>query len=274
MLVFWSINCMTSFANVEGEMLLPNVRIHEAITFEAKIGNGKASIKVPAGTSVEVAGVEGEMLLLNRGEAKAKVHIDKTDYNEQLTKRRTRRGHNDDQNVSSNGKIKDAQNPYIRKEPIGDFSDTPQPNYNDPFVDIPIKDWSGYQFLFMPLYNFDIKQGYPAATKAAPWHLLDSFISYDKYIGRSFTVQKVNMEELNFGSLLIQMDDTKEKLYLPITTGNVKGVALKRDMDYARSNFIGKTLWLKNREAQSYDPETKKNKSELFAKPKKLTPSK
>lgn len=123
----------------------------------------------------------------------------------------------------------------------------------------------------MPLEGYDAQKGYPASTKESGGRIIqDSYIPYDKYKGRSFTVLQVN-RELGFGWIQIQMDDTREKLFLEISTDEVKGIALKRDIDYARDNFVGKTLWLKNTEAKGYESTTKK---EIRLKLKNLQPVK
>jgi len=269
--VFISAGCLLCLGAINDKAAPSKVTLKEPTIFTAKIGKGKATIKIPVGSIVQIERIEGGEIWLKHGEATARVPIEKTDYEELIAKMQSQK-----QNAAIDNKIVENESgkigsPYIREEPIGTFTDPPKPDYSNPFLAIPINDWTGKQFLFMPLEGYDAQKGYPASTKESGGRIIqDSYIPYDKYKGRSFTVLQVN-RELGFGWVQIQMDDTREKLFLEISTDKVKGIALKRDIDYARDNFLGKTLWLKNTEAKGYESTTKK---EIRLKLKNLQPVK
>lgn len=75
----------------------------------------------------------------------------------------------------------------------------------------------------------------------------------------------------NWNNILFQVDDPHERFITSDFLGYVQGWALKRDIDYVRANFIGKMLWLRNREAETYDVATKETK---YFKVKNLQPVK
>ncbi len=231
----------------------------ESTVFVAELGKGSAKIKIPAGNLVEVEGRQDGVLLLKRGEAKAQVPIEKTDYEEQIAKL-----HSEKQNITSGeknveNKFGQIGSPYIREAPVGNYPEPPKPDYSDPFLPIPVEEWTGFQFLFLPLRQYEASEGYAGSTKKVAWHKIEKSLDYEKYKGRSFTVSKVEKDS-SFGTITVQMDDTREVLYLPISTGKFEGIALKRDIDYARANYVGKTLWIRNTEATAYDSDKKEER--------------
>ena len=108
----------------------------------------------------------------------------------------------------------------------------------------------------MPRAGYDSKQGY--RIRRRPTSDI-SYIPYARYKGKVVTVLQVtNDVQLGAHNVAFRVDDTQERFITTDFLGFVPGWALKRDIDYARHNFIGKTLWLRNREVSTYDAATKK----------------
>lgn len=84
--IFISAGCLISLGTTNDKALPSKVTLKEATIFTAEIGKGKATIKIPAGTMVNVGGLDGAEILVKRGEASARIPIEKTDYEEQIAK--------------------------------------------------------------------------------------------------------------------------------------------------------------------------------------------
>jgi hypothetical protein len=163
------------------------------------------------------------------------------------------------------------QDNYISENSYGEKPKPTHVDKEDLFSPLPIPTWVGEKFIFIPLSKYDSEKGY--IVRPRPKNDIE-YIPYDRYKGKVFTVVEVNEEGdsyFNNYNVTIRMDESGQRLVLPTMLGNVKGIALKRDIDYARNMWLEKTLWLRNREASSYDAD--KDKSEFF-KVKNLQPVK
>lgn len=161
-----------------------------------------------------------------------------------------------------------SQSTYISDESFGEKPRGPEVNKDDPFTPLPVKSWVGEKFIFMPMHKLYTKEGYIVLPESG---VGIEYIPYDRYKGKIFTVLSIEETE-GYSSnyhIAIRLDETGEKFILPTMFGNIRGIALKRDIDYARNKYLRETLWLRNREASSYDVET--DKTEFF-KVKNLQP--
>jgi hypothetical protein len=165
-------------------------------------------------------------------------------------------------NLKEKTKLVSSHSNYISEESYGKKPTAPKVNKDNPFAPLPFESWVDGKFIFIPLSKYDADKGYMVLPKSK---VGIDYIPYDRYKGKIFTVLKV--DEVGEGILSdyqisIKMDETGERLVLTTLLGNVKGIALKRDIDYAREQYLGRTLWLRNREASSYNAE--KDKREFF----------
>jgi hypothetical protein len=161
-----------------------------------------------------------------------------------------------------------AQSPYIREDSIGT---TPNSQVSsDPFSPLSVEAWTGEKFILMPRNRYDAKRGY--IIKKTPTSDI-SYVPYLRYKGKVITVRQV-LKDPRFPdthNIFFEVDGTREHFITTDFFGFVYGWALKRDIDYARDHYVGKTLWLRNPEADTYDAATQKTE---YFKVKNLQPVK
>jgi hypothetical protein len=150
----------------------------------------------------------------------------------------------------------DLQDRYKSKSPEKEAQAVvPQITLEQACTPIPITEWVGHKFIFMPTFSeYEQNQGY--VIKKSPTSNI-SYIPYKQYLGKFITVYKVEKQPGSFSSsynVYFQVDATGERMITTTLLSNVKGLMLKRDYDYAVKEFTGKDLWLKSNEATSLDP--------------------
>jgi hypothetical protein len=145
---------------------------------------------------------------------------------------------------------------YIKDAPVKEAPIPAQKiSMEQALAPIPIAEWAGHKFVFIPLSEYEQKNGY--IIKKSPTSDI-SRIPYRDYVGKVITILKVEREQGSFASgynIFFQVDATGERLITTTLLGNVKGIVLKRDYDYATSEFLDKTLWLRNNNATSLNPD-------------------
>lgn len=156
--------------------------------------------------------------------------------------------------------------PYVRRGSIGEKkAEAPAPT--EPFATLPMEQWLNQRFLFMPRTRQFQKFGYDAfavATvkkgKVTYERPLVSGLPYDKYVGRIAKVTALNKVKPEYGvierlQVEFTLEDTGEKL-LYETAGfekKIRGVTPVADLDAARRQFLGKTLWVVDSSVHTYD---------------------
>lgn len=112
----------------------------------------------------------------------------------------------------------------------------------------PINQWEGQRFVFL------------AGPQATPDSVYDDFsgkLTRKQYAGRVARVMAVS----DFGGrvhLEFEMEDTKERLRARTTSGSerVTGMALVDDIEHARAQWQGQTLWCKESRLVTHDVTT------------------
>lgn len=126
----------------------------------------------------------------------------------------------------------------------------------DPFIFRPISSWIGERFIFLPASASIQKYGYSSFNEfgAEKWEHPE----YDKYVGR--IVKVISVVDRRFGTWDIgfEMEDDGRRLTATVLSGSIHGIALVADVDNARSEWLGKTLWYAKSSVSTYNEETEK----------------
>lgn len=158
---------------------------------------------------------------------------------------------------------------YVRQGSIGEKKEE-KPVTNEPFGTLPIEQWLNQRFIFMPRTRQFQKFGYDGFAvvkidkkgKAKYDFPLASQLPYDKYVGRIVKVTAVNKVKPEYSVLErlqieFTLEDTGEKLiYQPVSDKRVEGIAPVTDLDAARQQYLGKTLWIVDSAVYTYDAAT------------------
>lgn len=134
-----------------------------------------------------------------------------------------------------------AQSPFVHEGSIGEVTKKPQP---EGFGTLEIQDWVGQRFIFLPQTKKIQSYGYQS---------FDPKLSYDDWVGKIVTVTEVSSDILP--KITFKTDDGK--LITATAYGEtIEDIAPLRDLEYARTNWLGKTLWLRGSELVTYDDAT------------------
>ena len=145
---------------------------------------------------------------------------------------------------------------YIRNGSVGKTTNKADTLSKRAFSFIPISNWVGERFIFLP-QDKDLRHyGY-----------MDFHISYEKYVGRIAKVISVDKNGY-FYKITLKMEDDGAELSTTIYTEAINCLAPIADIDSARSHWLNKTLWYKSREISQYN---EKDEKELSVKIKKYS---
>lgn len=155
--------------------------------------------------------------------------------------------------------IAQTNNPYVHKGSLGKKVTKEEVVPKKAFDFIPISEWVGESFIFLPQSKHMQKYGY-----------LSFGITYHKYVGRIAKVISVSGDDITH-KLVFKMEDNGEELNTTFNFDSIDGIALVADIDNARSRWLNKTLWFKKKELSVYD----EKKDTLFSiKIRKCSPVK
>jgi hypothetical protein len=138
-----------------------------------------------------------------------------------------------------------AQSSFVRDGSIGTVKADSQ--HDGPLATVEVGDWVGLKFLFMPQAKAFRRFGYGNGPTKLP---------YEQWVGKVVTVTKVVsgiIPEVTFKA------DIGKPFPIQVYSGSVEGLAPVRDLEYARSQFTGKTLWLRSTFLQTWDEATEKS---------------
>lgn len=108
-----------------------------------------------------------------------------------------------------------------------------------------MKDWIGEKFIFLPQQLDDYREYLWFQGGSGPY----GHPKYEECVGRIGTVTAVNSKKIT-----LTMDDNgKEYIGESLLGDDVSGIAPVLDLDYARNNLSGKTLWNKMSKLEIYD---------------------
>ncbi len=112
----------------------------------------------------------------------------------------------------------------------------------------PINSWTGKRFIFLPK---------PKSSQAGTYEDFNGAVSHQKYAGR--TARVVSVSDFNGRAhVIFEMEDTGERLraYTVAHKESLKGITLVDDIETARQQWAGKTLWCRAMMLSSYDEQT------------------
>jgi hypothetical protein len=126
-------------------------------------------------------------------------------------------------------------------------SETGQPRWIAP------ERFPGQEFIFMPVPRADRAKAYSFDTGQAGSRRLP----YEAYVGKVATVLSANRRDGGKLFFMLAIRDAGENIIVfEDLMQPLPWLAPKADLDYARSNFTGKTLWIKDRAVFSLDSST------------------
>ncbi len=109
----------------------------------------------------------------------------------------------------------------------------------------PINSWTGKRFIFLPK---------PKSSQSGSYEDFSGAVSHQKYAGRAARV--VSVSDFNGRAHIeFEMEDNGERLraFTVARKESIKGMALADDIETARQQWAGKTLWIKTMMISSYD---------------------
>jgi hypothetical protein len=134
-----------------------------------------------------------------------------------------------------------AQTPFIREGSIGQPASKSN-SEREGFGTLEIKDWTGQKFIFLPTSKKLQGYGYQAFSPSLP---------YDKWVGKTLIVVEVSRKDV-LPEITFRTADGKT-LRTKAYGDSIHGIAPLRDLEYARSNWLGKTLWLRDNSLATWD---------------------
>lgn len=116
------------------------------------------------------------------------------------------------------------------------------------FPYLPISSWTGKRFIFLPK---------PKGSESGTYEDFSRSVTHKKYAGRVARVVNANASGAS-AFIEFEMEDDGERLRV-FTVANkesVKGMAFLDDIENARKQWVGKTLWSKILMISSYDEQS------------------
>ena len=112
----------------------------------------------------------------------------------------------------------------------------------------PITTWTGKRFIFLPK---------PKSSRGGDYEDFSGKISHEKYAGRIARVVAVN-DFNGRAHVEFEMEDTGEHLRAQtvVNKESLKGMALADDLENARKQWAGKTLWCRMSMISTYDEQS------------------
>ena len=151
-----------------------------------------------------------------------------------------------------------AQNPFIREGSIGQSK--PKQKQEEGLATLEIHEWVGQKFIFLPKSKETQEYGYQSFKPRLP---------YDKWVGKTVTVLEVR-PSTGFAEVSFRTADGKA-IKAQAFGHTIHGIAPMRDLEYARSNWLGKTLWIRRNNMATWDESTGKFGTVKFKKYSPLT---
>jgi len=112
----------------------------------------------------------------------------------------------------------------------------------------PISSWTGKRFIFLPK---------PKGSESGTYEDFSRAVTHQKYTGR--TARAVSASDSGVNAYIeFEMEDDGERLrvFTPASKESVRGMALVDDIENARQQWAGKTLWSKMLMLSSYDEQS------------------
>lgn len=116
-------------------------------------------------------------------------------------------------------------------------SEAEVPRNPNSFPTRPVIKWVGERFVFLPI---ETAQEYGYMSVFSTKEKSVNYLPYREYVGRMAEVTKV--EPCAYDIELV-LEDTGERVYGTVSYGVIKDMALVADIENARAQYVGKTLW-------------------------------
>ena len=139
-----------------------------------------------------------------------------------------------------------AQTTFIHDGSIGQPTSKSISEHNG-LATLEVKDWTGQKFIFLPQSKTLRRYGYQGFHPS---------LSYDKWVGKILTVVEVRRKEV-FSEVTFRTDNGKT-IRAKAFDESIYGIAPLRDLEYARSNWVGQTLWLRDKSLLTWDESNEK----------------
>lgn len=139
-------------------------------------------------------------------------------------------------------KVVYAQSPFVRDGSIGEVKK--EEAKVDFFETLEVKDWVGQKFIFLPTTPKLRRYGY---------QLFEPQLPYETWVGKIVTVTDVSDDYLP--KVTFRTKDGKV-LRSTVYGGTVGGIAPLRDLEYARSKWLGETLWVRGNQLVTWNETT------------------
>jgi hypothetical protein len=112
----------------------------------------------------------------------------------------------------------------------------------------PIRSWAGKRFIFLPK---------PKGSESGTYEDFSRSVTHKKYAGRVARVVSANDSGVS-AFIEFEMEDDGERLrvFTVAHKESVRGMALLDDIENARKQWVGKTLWSKMLMISSYDEQS------------------
>jgi hypothetical protein len=145
-----------------------------------------------------------------------------------------------------------AQSPCIHEVAIAEQKVEPDDSHTSCSSFRPIRSWLGERFVFLPKHKTLQKFGY------RNFHIGDDLYrspKYGEYVGRIARVVSVH-EWCDHWDVEFEMEDNGERVSAIAAGGGIDGIAPIADIERARAEWLGKTLWHKKAWLERYDEDT------------------
>jgi hypothetical protein len=152
---------------------------------------------------------------------------------------------------------------FIQEGSIGKQVSSKKEQSTDEFPFVPIEEWVGKKFIFLPEGKENQKFGYQSfpsrinLARSSSSNFPDNplCLSYQEYVGRIATVVKIEQGNPGFKKVHFRMDDDGESVIGEAIMSKIHDIAPIADIQKARDKWKGQTLWLKNSKLLVYDAE-------------------
>lgn len=143
-------------------------------------------------------------------------------------------------NNYSQGDADPLANPFIHEGSIGKST-------RDEYKFLPtleIDEWVGEDFIFLPRSSRELQ--------IYPYQSFKPNLSYHKWVGKTLTAESIKHGD--YPVVVFRSADGK-KVSGTVYAGQLKGIAPLRDLLYARTKWLGKTLWFNGTQLVTWDEE-------------------
>ena len=145
-----------------------------------------------------------------------------------------------------------AQSPSIQDVGRGEQKVAPDDSQTSCSSFRPIRSWLGERFVFLPKHKTLQKFGYRS------FHIGDDLYrspNYGEYVGRIARVVSVH-EWCDHWDIEFKMEDNGERLSAVAGGVGIDGIAPIADIERARGEWLGKSVWYKKAWFERYDEDT------------------